>query len=77
MRAEKDGFFPTFFWPVFLSVKTCTGYSHGIDISASGIPFRVLWRGGSTETTAYFEIPRNASVCELSYLGDRVRFVFR
>ena len=77
VRAEQDGFFPTFFWPVFLSAKTCAGYSHGIDVSASGIPFRVLWRDGSTETTAYFEIPRNASVCELSYLGSRIRFVFR
>ena len=77
VRAEKDGFFPTFFWPVFLSAKTCTGYSHGIDASVSAIPFRVFWRGGSTETTAYFEIPRNASVCELTYLGSRIRFVFR
>lgn len=77
VRAEKDGFFPTFFWPVFLSVKTCTGVSHGIDVSASSIRLRVFWRGGSTETTAYFEIPRSASVCELTYLGSRIRFVFR
>jgi hypothetical protein len=77
MLAEKDGFFPAFFWPVFLSVKTCAGYSHGIDVQASGIRLRVFWRGGSTQTTAYFEIPPNTSVCELSYLGSRIRFVFR
>jgi hypothetical protein len=77
LQAEKDGFFPTFFWPVFLSAKTCTGYDHGINTSASSIALRVFWRGGSTETTAYFEIPRNTSVCELSYLGGRIRFVFR
>lgn len=79
IRGEQDGLLPTFFWPVLLSAKTCIGYSHGIDGTASAIPLRVFWRGGSKETTAYFEIPRATSVCELSYFAGRgrVKFVFR
>ncbi len=79
VRGEKDGFFPAFFWPVFLSVTTCSGFSHGIYATASAIPFRAFWRDGSNETTAYFEIPRGSSVCELSYFAGRgrIKFVFR
>ena len=79
VRGEKDGYFPTFFWPVLLSVKTCVGQRHGIDPQASAIPLRVFWRRGSKETTAYFEIPRADMVCELSYFAGRgrIKFLFR
>ena len=79
VRGEKDGFFPAYFWPVFLTVKTCSGYNTSINASASAIPFRVFWRSGSEEATAYFEIPRTAAVCELSYFvgRGRIKFVFR
>lgn len=78
VRGEKNGFFPAFFWPVFLSVETCAGYRYAIDPNASAIPFRVFWLDGSKETTAYFEIPLPATVCELSYFAGRgrIRFVF-
>jgi len=78
VRGEKDGFFPAYFWPVFLSVKTCSGYTTIINSRASAIPFRMFWSSGSETTTAYFEIPRTASVCEFSYFAGRgrIKFVF-
>jgi hypothetical protein len=80
VRGEKDGFFPTYFSTLFFTVKTCgSSYSTTLDGPASDIVFRAFWRGGSEEATAYFEIPRNASVCELSYFAGRgrIKFVFR
>jgi Domain of unknown function (DUF4389) len=79
VRAEKDGVFPAMFWPVFLSVNTCNGSVYRINASASAIPLRVFWRGGHKETTAYFEIPRTSTICELSYFAGRgrIKFAFR
>ena len=78
MRGEKDGAFPTYYWPVLLTVRTCSGLHVNVDIQASAIPLRVFWRGGSEESTVYYEIPRTATVCELSYFAGRgrIKFVF-
>ncbi len=79
VRGEKDGLFPAYFTNLFLSVKTCDGYAATLAAIASDITFRVFWRDGSDETSAYFEIPRASSVCELSYFAGRgrIKFIFR
>lgn len=79
VRGEKDGFLPASFWPLLFSLQTCAGYTYAIDTDVSAIPFRIFWRGGSKESTVYFEIPRGATVCRLSYFAGRgrIRFVFR
>ena len=78
VRAEKDGFLPTFYWPILLSVTTCAGYRHGLDTSASAFPLHPFWRDGSAESTVYFQIPRAGSVCDLSYFAGRgsIKFTF-
>ena len=79
VRGEKDGAFPTYYWPVLLTLKTCGGFQGSVDVQASAIPFRVFWSGGLEESTVYYEIPRTATVCELSYFAGRgrIKFVFR
>ncbi len=79
VRAEKSGRFPSFYSSFFFELHTCQGDAESVDAGASSIHFRVFWIGGSREDTIYFEIPTDATVCGLDYVGGRarLRFVFR
>jgi len=81
VRAEKSGWAPAFYWPVFVSVQECgsNGLSRGLDTDASRFPFRSFWGGGSYESTLYFQLADGSVPCSLSYFTGRgvIRFEFR
>lgn len=82
VRAEKSGWAPTSYWPLFFSVDDCSDQvtaSHGLDTDASSFGFRFFLRGGSQESTLYFQLPDAYEPCALSYFSGRgiIRFRFR
>lgn len=79
VRAEKSGWVPTFYWPVFMSVLECGGLSRPLDTDASRFSVRFFFRGGSEESTLYFQFADGYTPCDLRYFTGRgvIRFRFR
>ena len=80
VRAEKDGFWPTFFMPLLFSLRDCSDHGYAIDTPATdkqGKPFAMFWRNGSDEKDVYFQFPAREDVCELRYYAGlgQIRFV--
>jgi hypothetical protein len=67
VAAEKDGFFPAFFFPFLLTLSTCDGGDYFAEEVSDGPGFKIFWRGGETEATLVYEVPRLATPCELTY----------
>ena len=81
VHAEKDGPLPVLFSPYFFRLHDCIGEGFSpIDTSssASSFQFGLWWFGGHGQGDVYFEIPSNATPCNLIYhagLGE-VHFNF-
>ena len=84
VEAEKDGWQPTFFTPEFFILEDCDkaafgeSYNYGVE-DFDGDSFDMYWIGGSDRVTVYFDVPRSADICALTYLtiGGEVKFDFR
>ena len=81
VRAEKDGFLPTFYTPLLFQLDTCprNGAEAALDATfEDSTPFDVFFTGGKQESTVYFWIEEGYAPCELTYFTGRgdVRFEF-
>ncbi len=78
VRAEKDGFFPTFFTPFLLRLEDCRGFDYFPESVNGGFEVEFFWTGGEAQGTAVYQIPLFSRPCELVYhsgLG-KVEFIF-
>lgn len=81
VRAEKDGFLPTFYTPLLFQLETCplNGAEAAFEATFEDrTPFDVFFTGGTQESTVYFWIEEGYEPCELTYFTGRgdVRFDF-
>ncbi|MBI5287701.1 MAG: DUF4389 domain-containing protein [Chloroflexi bacterium] len=83
VEAEKDGWLPTFFAPMFFSLEDCDSVAlqnerYSVE-DYDGDSFDVYWTGGRDRVTIFFAVPRSSAVCALTYftMGGEIRFSFR
>lgn len=79
--AEKTGRMPAMYLAYLFALESCDGGAFSVDVGATnegGDVIDVWWTGGSAHTTAYFQVPEIAEVCELTYRTGvgAIRFVF-
>lgn len=80
VRAEKDGFLPTFFVPVFFTLEPSFDGAeggYGVD-DVGGTNFSMFWTGGE-ETVRVRFVTDGATICDLKYFtfGGPLTFRFR